>query len=48
MISLAQNPQPNLKKNFLNLNYTIPLVITGFEQPSSTICYRVMAGQSLP
>jgi len=25
-----------------------PLVITGFEQLSSSICCRVMAGQSLP
>jgi len=48
MIPLAQNPQPNFKKFFLNLNYTTPLVITGFEQLSSSICCRVMAGQSLP
>jgi len=37
-----------IKKNFFVLNYTTPLVITGFEQLSSSICCRVMAGQSLP
>jgi len=26
----------------------MPLVITGFKQLSSSICCRVMAGQSLP
>jgi len=26
----------------------MPLDITGFEQLSSSICWRVMAGQSLP
>jgi len=26
----------------------MPLVITGFEQPSSSICCRVMADQILP
>ena len=31
---------------FFFLNYTTPLVITGFEQLSSSICCRVMAGQS--
>jgi len=30
MIPLAQNPHPNFKKKFI-LNYTMPLVITGFE-----------------
>jgi len=29
------------------LNYTTPLVITGFEQLSSSICCRVMAGKRL-
>jgi len=48
MIPLAQNPQTKLKFLFLNLNYTTPLVITGFEQLSNSICCRVMAGQSLP
>jgi len=48
MIPLAQNPPTELKKFFLNLNYTTPLVITGFEQLSSSICCRVIAGQSLP
>jgi len=47
MIPLAQNPRTKLKKIF-NLNYTTPLVITGFEQLSSSYCCRVMAGQSLP
>jgi len=28
------------------LNYTKPLVFSGFEQLSSFICCRVMAGQS--
>jgi len=32
---------------FFILNYTKPLVITGFEQFSSSICYRVMTDQSL-
>jgi len=32
---------------FFILNYTKSLVITGFEQHSSSICCRVMAGQSL-
>jgi len=49
MIPLAQNPSTKLKNFFYNLNYTTPpLVITGFEQHSSSICCRVMAGQSLP
>jgi len=48
MIPLAQNPQTNLKKIFLNVNYTTPLVITRFEQLSSSICCRVMAGQICP
>jgi len=48
MIPLAQNPQPNLKQFFFILNYTTPLVITGFEQLSSSICCRVMTGQSFP
>jgi len=47
MIPLAQNPPTKLKLFFV-LNYTTPLVITGFEQLSSSICCRVMAGQSLP
>jgi len=41
------NPQQNLNF-FLILNYTTPLVITGFEQLSSSICCRVMAGQICP
>jgi len=48
MIPLAQNPPSKLKNVFLILNNTTPLVITGFEQLSSAICCRVMAGQSLP
>jgi len=48
MIPLAQNPPTKFSKNFFILNYTTPLVITGFEQLSSSICCRVMAGQSLP
>jgi len=47
MILLAQNPQPNLIFLFI-LNYTTPLVIMVFEQLSSSICCRVMAGQNLP
>jgi len=47
MSPLAQNPPSKFKKCFLTLNYTTPLVITGFEQLSSSICCRVMAGQSL-
>jgi len=47
MIPLAQNPPPKLKF-FFNLNYTTSLVITGFEQLSSSICCRFMAAQSLP
>ena len=47
MIPLAQNPQPNSNKKII-INYTTPLVIAGFEQLSSSICCRVMAGQSLP
>ena len=47
MIPLAQTPQQNLKKKFFILNYTTPIVITGFEQLSSSICCQVMAGQSL-
>jgi len=41
-----KTPQPNLFIFSFILNYTTPLVITGFEQLSS--CCRVMAGQSLP
>jgi len=41
MIPLAQN----LPTKF---NYTTPLVITGFEKLSSSICWQVMAGQSYP
>jgi len=37
-----------MKKIFFILNYTTPLVITGFEQLSSSICCRVMAGQICP
>jgi len=48
MIPLAQNPAPKYLKIFFILNYTTPLVITGFEQLSSSISCRVMAGQSLP
>jgi len=48
MIPWPKIPQPFFKKFFLNLNYTTPLVITGFEQLSSSICCRVMAGQSFP
>jgi len=48
MIPLAQTPPPKFKKFFLILNYTTPRVITGFEQLSSSICCRDMAGQSLP
>jgi len=47
MIPLAQN-LPTKLKFFFNPNYTTPLVITGFEQLSTSICCRVMAGQSLP
>jgi len=48
MIPLAQNPPTKLKNFFFILNYTTPLVITGFEQLSSSIYCRVMDGQSLP
>jgi len=48
MIPLAQNPPTKLRKFFFILNYTTPLVITGFEQLSCWICCRVMAGQNLP
>ena len=34
MIPLAQNPAPKYLKIFFILNYTTPLVITGFEQLS--------------
>jgi len=47
IIPLAQKPPTKFLKIFI-LNYTTPLVITGFEQLSSSICCRVMAGQSLP
>jgi len=47
MSPLAQNPHPNLKNVFFILNYMKPLVITGFEQLSYSICCRDMAGQSL-
>jgi len=47
MIPLAQSPSNKLKNCFI-LNYTTPLVIAGFEQLSSSICCRIMAGQSLP
>jgi len=48
MIPLAQNPLTNFKNIFFILNYTTPLVITGFEQLSSSICCRIMAGQVCP
>jgi len=48
MIPLAQNPPFKFQKNFFILNYTTPPVITGFEQLSSSICCRVMAGQNFP
>jgi len=38
---------PHPKNAFFILNYTKPLVIARFEQFSSSICCRVMAGQSL-
>jgi len=41
-----KTPQPNFKK--IILNYKTPLVITEFEQLSSSICCRIMASQSLP
>jgi len=47
MIPLAQNPPTKLKKKII-LNYMMPLVIKGFEQLSSSLCCRVMVGQSLP
>jgi len=48
MSPLAQNPPTKLKKRFFFiLNYMTPLVNTGFEQLSSSICFRVMGGQSL-
>jgi len=47
MNPLAQNPPSKCKKNFFVLNYTTPLLIAGSEQLSSSICCRVMAGQSL-
>jgi len=48
MIPLAQNPPTEFKKKIFILNYITPLVITGFEQLSSSICCRFTAGQSLP
>jgi len=48
MITLAQDPPTKFKILFFIPNYTTQLVITGFEQLSSSICCRVMAGQSLP
>jgi len=46
---IGPKPPTKFLKKILNLNYTTPLVITGFEQLSSSICcYGVMAGQSLP
>jgi len=48
MIPLTQNPPTKFKKYIFIINFTTPLVITGFEQLSSSICCRVMAGQSLP
>jgi len=46
MIPLAQNPPTKLNFFFI-LTYTTPLVITGFEQLSSSNCCRVIAGRSL-
>jgi len=37
-----------MKKKIFILNYITLPVITGFEQLSSSICCRVMTGQSLP
>ena len=48
MIPVAQNPHPNFFKNLFILNYTTSLLITGFEQLSSSICCRVIAGQTFP
>jgi len=48
MITLTQNPPNKFKKFFFNENYMAPLVITGFEQLSSSICCRVMAGKICP
>jgi len=44
---LSQTPPSKLKNKCFILNYTTPLVIARFEQLSSSICCRVMAGQSL-
>ena len=41
-------PNQILKKVFFILNYTTPLVITGFEQLSSSICCRLMAAKVCP
>ena len=48
MSPLAQNLPFELTNIFLILNYTKPLAITGFEQLSSSICCRVIAGQVWP
>ena len=48
MSPLAQTPHPNLKNVFFILNYTKPLVITGFEQLSSSICCRVRPAKVWP
>jgi len=46
MIPLAQNSPTKLKNISFILNYTTPLVITGFKQLCSSICCQAMAGQS--
>jgi len=46
---IGPKPPDQIKKTFFFfiLNYMTPLVNTGFEQLSSSICFQVMAGQSL-
>jgi len=48
MSPLAQTPPSKLNFFYFILNYTTPPVITGFEQLSSSICCRVVAGQICP
>jgi len=43
---IGPKPPSKLKTFFFILNYTKPLVVTGFEQLSSSICCRGMAGQN--
>jgi len=43
MIPLAQNPPPKFFKKFFILNYMTPLVITGFEQLSSSSGWQFLA-----